>query len=170
MKDFPSGPVVKNLPASTRDTGSSPGLGRSPNASRQLSPRAATTESVHSRARAPQLESPWAATKDPIWYNQDPIQPNKWLFLKGIYKREGKILLVTDWVGGLFTSDVYSLSLYIYSYVQIPLGFPGGSTVKNLAAIAGNTLGWEDPLEKEMSREIPWTEEPGRLLSMGSQN
>ena len=36
-------------------------------------------------------------------------------------------------------------------------------------------LGWEDPLEKEMvthSRtlawKIPWTEEPGRLQSMGS--
>ena len=38
------------------------------------------------------------------------------------------------------------------------------------------TLGWEDPLEKEMaihSRtvawKIPWTEEPGRLQPMGSQ-
>ena len=38
------------------------------------------------------------------------------------------------------------------------------------------SLGWEDPLEREMaihSRtiawEIPWTEEPGRLQSMGSQ-
>ena len=37
-------------------------------------------------------------------------------------------------------------------------------------------LGWEDPLEKEMvthssilAYEIPWTEEPGRLQSMGSQ-
>ena len=38
------------------------------------------------------------------------------------------------------------------------------------------SLGWEDPLEKEMaihSRtiawKIPWAEEPGRLQSMGSQ-
>ena len=37
------------------------------------------------------------------------------------------------------------------------------------------SLGWEDPLEKEMAIhsstiawEIPWTEEPGRLQSMGS--
>ena len=37
-------------------------------------------------------------------------------------------------------------------------------------------LGWEDPLEKEMvihfstiAWKIPWTEEPGRLQSMGSQ-
>ena len=36
------------------------------------------------------------------------------------------------------------------------------------------SLGWEDPLEKEMATHsiawrIPWTEEPGGLLSMGSQ-
>ena len=37
-------------------------------------------------------------------------------------------------------------------------------------------LGWEDPLKKEMAThssvlawEIPWTEESGGLLSMGSQ-
>ena len=37
-------------------------------------------------------------------------------------------------------------------------------------------LGWEDPLEKEMSAhsstlawKIPWTEEPGRLQSMELQ-
>ena len=38
------------------------------------------------------------------------------------------------------------------------------------------SLGWEDPLENEMAIhsstiawKIPWTEEPGRLQSMGSQ-
>ena len=38
------------------------------------------------------------------------------------------------------------------------------------------SLGQEDPLEKEMATyssilawEVPWTEEPGRLQSMGSQ-
>ena len=38
------------------------------------------------------------------------------------------------------------------------------------------SLGWEDPLEKEMAIhsitiawKIPWTEKPGRLQSMGSQ-
>ena len=37
------------------------------------------------------------------------------------------------------------------------------------------SLGWEDPLEEEMAThssilvcEIPWTEEPGGLQSMGS--
>ena len=38
------------------------------------------------------------------------------------------------------------------------------------------SLGWEDPLEKQkathssiLAWRIPWTEEPGRLQSMGSQ-
>ena len=38
------------------------------------------------------------------------------------------------------------------------------------------SLGWEEPLEKEMANhsstlawKIPWTEESGRLQSMGSQ-
>ena len=38
------------------------------------------------------------------------------------------------------------------------------------------SLGWEDPLEKEMATHsstlawrIPWMEEPGRLQSMGLQ-
>ena len=52
-------------------------------------------------------------------------------------------------------------------------------TVKRLSTMRETrvrSLGWEDPLEKEMaihSRtiawKIPWTEEPGRLQSMGSQ-
>ena len=51
--------------------------------------------------------------------------------------------------------------------------------VKNLPAIQEtqvHSLGWEDPLEKEMATHssilawrIPWTEEPGGLQSMGSQ-
>ena len=54
--------------------------------------------------------------------------------------------------------------------------------VKNLPANAGDlrdrvqSLGWEDPLEKGMATHsnilawrIPWTEEPGRLQSMGLQ-
>ena len=53
--------------------------------------------------------------------------------------------------------------------------------VKNLAASAGDintqvrSLGWEDPLEKEMAThssilawEIPWTEEPGSLQALQS--
>ena len=52
-------------------------------------------------------------------------------------------------------------------------------TVKNLPAMQETqvqSLGWEDPLEKEMvthssilSLRITWTEEPGELQYMGSQ-
>ena len=57
--------------------------------------------------------------------------------------------------------------------------FPGGSDVKRLPTMWetwDQSLGREYPLEKEMAPhssilawKIPWTEEPGRLLSMGSQ-
>ena len=52
-------------------------------------------------------------------------------------------------------------------------------TAKNLPVMQetrDQSLGWEDPLEKEMAThsstlawKIPWTEEPGRLQPMGSQ-
>ena len=52
-------------------------------------------------------------------------------------------------------------------------------TVKNLPGMQETqvgSLGWEDPLEKEMATHtsilawrIPWTEKPGGLQSMGSQ-
>ena len=58
-------------------------------------------------------------------------------------------------------------------------GFPGGSEVKASVCSVGDlvqSLGREDPLEKEMATHssilawrIPWMEEPGRLQSMGSQ-
>ena len=66
----------------------------------------------------------------------------------------------------------------------------GGGASKSLASLVASTVkclltmqetwvrsqGWKDPLEKEMAThsrtlawKIPWTEEPGRLQSMGSQ-
>ena len=61
------------------------------------------------------------------------------------------------------------------------MGFPGGSNGKesacntgNLGLTLGSILGWEDPLEKEMTThssilawDIPCTEELGGLQSMG---
>ena len=59
------------------------------------------------------------------------------------------------------------------------LDFPGGSDGKASAYNAGDpvqSLGWEDPLEKEIAThsstlawKIPWTEETGQLQSMGLQ-
>ena len=53
----------------------------------------------------------------------------------------------------------YSLDTYLKNFFKIIIKYS-----------------WEDPLEKEMAIhssilawEIPWTEEPGRLQSMGSR-
>ena len=61
----------------------------------------------------------------------------------------------------------------VISYIVV------AQSVKNLPAVQETgvqSLGWEDPLEKEMAIhsstvawKIPWTEEPGTLQSMGSQ-
>ena len=58
------------------------------------------------------------------------------------------------------------------------MDFPGGSVVKNLPAAQKTqvrSLGGEDPLEKGTAThssilpwEVPWTEDPGRLQSLGS--
>ena len=59
------------------------------------------------------------------------------------------------------------------------LVLPGGSVVKNRLPIQETqvqSLSWRDPLENEMATDasilasgIPWTEEHGRLQSMGLQ-
>ena len=65
-----------------------------------------------------------------------------------------------------------------FSYIQI-LASLVAQRLKRLPArqeTRVQSLGWEDPLEKEMATHssilawrIPWTEEPGRLQSTGSQ-
>ena len=58
--------------------------------------------------------------------------------------------------------------------------FSGGSAIKNspemqeIQEMWVRSLGWEDPLKKGMAThssilagKSPWTEEPGRLQSMG---
>ena len=77
----------------------------------------------------------------------------------------------------LFTSE---------SFISMFRGFPGGSGISLVAQMLKclstmqetwvQSLGQEDPLEKEMAIypstiawKIPWTEEPGRLQSVGSQ-
>ena len=62
------------------------------------------------------------------------------------------------------------------------MGFPGRAVVKNAPANAGDardrvqSLGREDPLKEGMAThssilawKIPWSEESGRLQSLGSQ-
>ena len=63
--------------------------------------------------------------------------------------------------------------------LTIVISFPGGTVIKNLSAkqeIWVWLLVREDPLEREIATyssilagKIPWTEEPGRPQSNGSQ-
>ena len=73
----------------------------------------------------------------------------------------------------------WSLAWGLLSTTLVTWGFTGGSDGKASAHMRETrvwSLGWEDPLEKEMAPHssilawrIPWTEEPGGLQSMGSQ-
>ena len=88
------------------------------------------------------------------------------------------------WKSGNMTQKLLFSQWIFYPFIYLPLittslGFPGGSEEKNLPAVQEThvwSLGREDPLEKGMTTHssilawrIPWTEEPGRLQSMGSQ-
>ena len=82
-------------------------------------------------------------------------------------------------------SRVEELQLRLYSFQRLTYLLPGPCKKKNLAQRLKHllamretwvqSLGWEDPLEKEMATHssilawrIPWTEEPGGLQSMGA--
>ena len=83
--------------------------------------------------------------------------------------------------GGFFTAEppgkpFYSLSnFYIqYSVIEFPWWLSNNLPVMQETQV--QSVGQEDPLEKEMAThsiilawEIPWTEEPGGLQSLGSQ-
>ena len=81
-------------------------------------------------------------------------------------------------LGGFLTTST-TWEAQTFTYLCSKLGFPGGLVVKNLPTIQEmwvRSLGQEDPLEKAMATyssildwEIPGTEEPGRLQTMGSQ-
>ena len=73
--------------------------------------------------------------------------------------------------------------IFFLNFLKPPLpasDFPGGSVSKESTCNVGDwvqSLGREDPLEEEMATHsstlawrIPWTEEPGGLLSVGTQS
>ena len=78
--------------------------------------------------------------------------------------------------------DTQMFFLTAKCFSQIPTNWRASllaQMVKNLSAMQESwvrSLGWEDPLEKEMANHciilawrIPWTEEPSRLQSSGCQ-
>ena len=82
-------------------------------------------------------------------------------------------LLTRDRAHYLHPNSLFHFSLVEHGHNLVT------QAVKNLPAIQDTrvqSLSWENPLEKEMATHssilawrIPWTEEPGRLQSMGSQ-
>ena len=76
----------------------------------------------------------------------------------------------------LFILNQCQITEYVFVYIWTSLV---AQTVKHLSTMQETqvrALGWEDPLEKEMAThsstiawKMPWTEEPGRLQSTGSQ-
>ena len=77
------------------------------------------------------------------------------------------------------TAICHSKRKSLSSVIRATLGFPGGPGGKEFICNArdpGPVPGRDDPLEKGMATqssilawESPWTEEPGVLLSVGSQ-
>ena len=102
-----------------------------------------------------QTESRWVAVSlNPNSPAQHIVRPNKW---------KGRSL---EWRKVYYKDQAWGASLLTQS-------------VKNLPAVQETwvrVLDWEDPLEKEMTThssilawKIPWTEEPGRLQTVGLQ-
>jgi len=89
--------------------------------------------------------------------------------LPGASQKKGLDSSLLNITKGMFCKDLLPTSLGAYLVAQM---------VKNLPAMweeQVQSLGWEDLLEKGMTTHssilacrIPWTEEPGRLQSMGS--
>ena len=77
------------------------------------------------------------------------------------------------------TTSIYQILIRYWTISQAFCELPCGSVGKNLPVNADTrvrSLGREDPLEEDMAThfsvlawEVPWTEEPGGLPSMGSQ-
>ena len=102
-----------------------------------------------------------------------------WRVESGVYYQE-----ISKWrgcPGGRLTTSTHSIWMWEWDHKEgwTPKNSPVAQMVKCLPTMRETwvwSLGWEDLLEKEMAThssilawKIPWTEEPGRLQSMGSQ-
>ena len=86
-----------------------------------------------------------------------------------------RFMLVPAWLLYLVFSNLKLIRIFWGDYSKIGTSLVA-QILKNLPAMLETqvqSLGWEDPLEKEMANhssilawKIPWTEEPGRLLSV----
>ena len=111
---------------------------------------------------------------------------NMWINITQRYKKTSGKRIASPLLLHTLGINVYSLEFILpylcpYSYSRRVYYYGGvlAQTVKRLPTMRETrvwSLGCEDPLETEMAPhsstlawKIPWTEEPGRLQSMGSQ-
>ena len=98
----------------------------------------------------------------PIIFNQESLRPG--------------LCVSTQLPNRAFDSSQTFKKFLFYRDI-VNLGFPGGSGGKEFTCQCRmwvRSLGWEDPLEEGLATHssilawrIPWTEKPGRLLSIG---
>ena len=178
---FPDGAGVKNSPASAgdkRDLGLIPGSGRSPGEGHG-------TPLQHSCLGNPMDRGAWWATVHGVEKGQTRLkhvcthsQMN--LLIKQKQTHRLRELSYGCWGEGWGDGmDRYTL-LYLNWITNKDLLWASlvAQRIKRLPTMKETrvrSLGWEDPLEKEMATHsstlawrIPWTEEPGGLQSMGS--
>ena len=116
--------------------------------------------------KAKLLKVPHGAVQVRLWRNK---WVRIWYLVKKFCDKTG-MQIDFCWFRNDNWIDCLLLSSYFWENAQ---------SVKNLPAVQDTqvlSLGWEDPLEKEMAThsstlawKISWTEQPGGLQSMGSQ-
>ena len=153
---FPDGSDCKESACSVGDLGSVPGLGRFPGGEHGNPLQYSCLENLH-RLRSLEGYSPWGRKESCGWVTKHTLA---WIFVLNVFL-------------GLRVpiSSLFSLANMLTSLVA--------QTIKHLPTMQETrvqSLCGEDLLEKKMAThssilawKIPWTEEPGRLQSTGSQ-
>ena len=99
-----------------------------------------------------------------------------WLKSFQLENKHECILLTWFLLFGYYTWDLHTAEAVSKWKGWTSLVAQRGRNLPAVQEIQAQSLGWEDPLEMEMATHfsilawrIPWTQEPGRLLSTGSQ-
>ena len=121
----------------------------------------------------------WIPLIDMLWHQRS----QDWLMLEEV--RIARLPPECGWLLAEKWEDkdyFWVLNMFILIWMVIEWVYTNTPVAQRLKCLPAmweiwvRSLGWEDPLEKEMATHssilawrIPWTEEPGRLQSTGSQ-
>ena len=113
-----------------------------------------------------------------FYFTQDTFRHKSFSLSRARWSHSVQSFLRKTFLYGFFYCFSYSILFCFLNTISHMLGFPSGSDGKEFAMQETQvwSLGWKDPLEKGMAThssildwDISWTEEPGRLQSMGLQ-